>query len=117
MNATSMKRGMILFAVVALSVGLLIFDGCKKSEEPSAQTTQETQSHEGHDHMAMEAKPAAQTDSTIEQKICPVMGNAIDKDVFVEYKGKKVYFCCPECKAKFNADPETYIAKLPQFKQ
>jgi YHS domain-containing protein len=35
--------------------------------------------------------------------------------VFVEYKGKKVYFCCADCKAKFEADPEKYIAKLPQF--
>jgi YHS domain-containing protein len=45
------------------------------------------------------------------------MGNPINKDIFVEYEGKKVYFCCPECKGKFNADPEKYIAKLPQFKK
>ena len=32
-----------------------------------------------------------------------------------EYKGKKVYFCCPSCEEKFNADPEKYISKLPQF--
>ena len=43
-------------------------------------------------------------------------GNKIDKNVFVEYKGKKVYFCCADCKAKFLADPEKYVAKLPQFR-
>jgi YHS domain-containing protein len=42
-------------------------------------------------------------------------GNPINKAIFVEYKDKKVYFCCPPCKDKFNADPEKYIAKLPQF--
>jgi YHS domain-containing protein len=42
-------------------------------------------------------------------------GNKIDKNVFVEYKGKKVYFCCAACKSVFEKDPEKYIAKLPQF--
>jgi YHS domain-containing protein len=49
------------------------------------------------------------------QVMCPVMAGEIKKDIFVEYKGKKVYFCCPPCKAKFNADPEKFLPKLPQF--
>jgi YHS domain-containing protein len=54
--------------------------------------------------------------ASVEQTTCPVMdGNKIDKNVFVEYKGKKVYFCCADCKAKFLAEPEKYAAKLPQF--
>jgi YHS domain-containing protein len=53
----------------------------------------------------------------IEQTVCPVMGNPIDKDVFVEYKGKKVYFCCPGCIETFEKYPEKYLPKLPQFKQ
>jgi YHS domain-containing protein len=50
-----------------------------------------------------------------EQTTCPVMGGAIDKAIFVEYQGKKVYFCCTGCIEKFNAHPEQYVAKLPQF--
>ncbi len=50
-----------------------------------------------------------------EQKICPVMGFEIDKSVFTEYKGKKVYFCCPSCIEEFEKDPEKYLDKLPQF--
>jgi hypothetical protein len=49
------------------------------------------------------------------QTRCPVMDGEIKPDIFVEYKGKKVYFCCPPCKAKFNADPEKFLPKLPQF--
>jgi YHS domain-containing protein len=45
------------------------------------------------------------------------MGGAINKDIFTEYKGKKVYFCCPGCVDRFKADPEKYLAKLPQFNQ
>ncbi len=63
-------------------------------------------------------KETATATASMEQTMCPIMdGNKIDKNVFVEYKGKKVYFCCAGCKAKFEADPEKYIAKLPQFKQ
>jgi len=61
--------------------------------------------------------PAKEIAVAAVQMTCPIMvGNAIDKNVFVEYKGKKVYFCCPGCKEKFEANPEDYIAKLPQFK-
>jgi Cu(I)/Ag(I) efflux system membrane fusion protein len=44
-------------------------------------------------------------------------GNPIDKNVFTEYKGKKVYFCCPACIDKFKAEPEKYVKDLPQFKE
>lgn len=44
------------------------------------------------------------------------MGKAIDKKIYTEYKGKKVYFCCKECLEKFKAEPEKYLSKLPQFK-
>jgi Cu(I)/Ag(I) efflux system membrane fusion protein len=49
------------------------------------------------------------------QTLCPVMGTPINKEYFVEYKGKTVYFCCPGCDAIFLADPEKYLPKLPQF--
>jgi Cu(I)/Ag(I) efflux system membrane fusion protein len=54
---------------------------------------------------------------TTEQTICPVMGGKIDKTVFTNYQGKRVYFCCPGCIDEFNKDPEKYIRDLPQFKQ
>jgi len=115
MNSTNVKIWTTLFVAVVLSVSLLTLNGCKKSEPSSTETSMGTM--EGHEHMAMKTESTGDTAAATEQKICPVMGNPIDKNVFVEYKGKKVYFCCPDCKAKFNADPEKYIAKLPQFKQ
>mgnify|MGYP001566155610 CR=1 FL=1 len=81
--------------------GLILLNGCKNSEHEHAATTTEP---------AKEAASAA-----IEQTICPVMEMKIDKNVFVEYKGKKVYFCCPDCIDKFKAEPEKYAAKLPQI--
>jgi len=46
------------------------------------------------------------------QAKCPVMGGEIDKSVFVDYEGQRVYLCCPGCIKGFNADPARYMAKL-----
>ena len=97
-------------------VGLIMLNGCKKEEPtPAETTTAQTQEHEGHGHTSMTDEPIEAVAAAIEQTTCPVMGSPINKAIFVEYKGKKVYFCCPPCKDKFNAEPEKYIAKLPQF--
>ncbi|MHC4122647.1 MAG: YHS domain-containing protein [Planctomycetota bacterium] len=87
-----------LLLVSILMLTIISLNGCKKKSEP--------------------AKPAETkevTSAKIEQKTCPVMGNPINKNLYTEYKGKKVYFCCPGCKPKFEADPEKYVTKLPQF--
>ena len=46
------------------------------------------------------------------QTTCPVMGGKINKDIYVDHDGKRVYFCCKACPAMFNKDPEKYIKKL-----
>jgi YHS domain-containing protein len=46
------------------------------------------------------------------QTVCPVAGGPIDKKVFTDYKGQRVYFCCADCQAKFKADPEKYMKKM-----
>ena len=48
------------------------------------------------------------------QANCPVMGGKINKDIYADYKGKRVYFCCPACIEPFNKDPEKYIKKLQE---
>ncbi|MFC1782559.1 YHS domain-containing protein [Planctomycetota bacterium] len=40
------------------------------------------------------------------------MGNPIKEDVFADYNGKRVYFCCPGCDGKFMEEPEKYIAQM-----
>lgn len=43
---------------------------------------------------------------------CPVSGKGVDKSVFSEFEGKRVAFCCVNCKAKFDADPAAFREKL-----
>src|SRR4051812_35809997 len=42
---------------------------------------------------------------------CPVSGKAVDAEKFSDYSGGKVYFCCDNCKAKFDKDSAAFTAK------
>jgi len=82
---------LLLLLVCVLSVGLIVA-GCKcpwcKSKSAS---------------MGMQ------------QTTCPVSGKPISKEYSCEYKGKTVFFCCPNCKPAFEKEPEKFVGKLPQF--
>jgi YHS domain-containing protein len=46
------------------------------------------------------------------QTCCPVMGGKINKKIFADYQGKRVYFCCGGCPAVFAKDPAKYVKAL-----
>ncbi|MFO7890047.1 MAG: YHS domain-containing protein [bacterium] len=46
------------------------------------------------------------------QENCPVMGNKINKEIYTDYQGKRVYFCCSGCVETFKKDPEKYMKKM-----
>ena len=46
------------------------------------------------------------------QTICPVMGNPINKSLYVDVKGKRIYVCCQGCIQKIKDDPDKYIKIL-----
>jgi YHS domain-containing protein len=94
---TKMKTVVLLIAVllIADSIG-----GCKKKEGKTNTSP---------------ATSSKISSESVEQTTCPVMGGAVDKNIYTTYKDKKVYFCCAQCKAAFEKEPEKYISKLPQF--
>jgi membrane fusion protein, copper/silver efflux system len=53
--------------------------------------------------MNMELKP---------QTRCPVMGGEIDKKIYTDHNGMRIYFCCPGCETDFLKDPEKYIEQM-----
>jgi len=55
---------------------------------------------------------AQQTAWAKEQTTCPVMGSAINKNIYIDHNGKRVYFCCNGCPEVFKKDPYKYIKKL-----
>jgi len=46
------------------------------------------------------------------QAACPVQGGKINKDLYVDYQGQRVYFCCPACIDIFKKDPEKYLREM-----
>ena len=46
------------------------------------------------------------------QTKCPVMGGDINKEIYADHEGKRVYFCCAACLPQFKENPEEYLAKM-----
>jgi rhodanese-related sulfurtransferase len=48
----------------------------------------------------------------VAQKTCPVMGGDVNKSLFVDFEGKRIYVCCGGCINEVKKDPAKYIEKL-----
>ncbi len=109
-------RRLFLSLTMMSFLGLAVA-GCEKKEEATPTTPAPAENGDGD---AAADKPAAAADKPAVELAantkCPVGGEDIDKEVSTLYKGKTVYFCCDKCIEKFNAEPEKFVAKLPQFK-
>ena len=46
------------------------------------------------------------------QTRCPVMGGDINREVYTDYNGMRIYFCCPGCDGEVKADPEKYLQQM-----
>ena len=91
---TEMIRTVAPAVVCAVALGVL---GCSKPER-------------AHEHRAhgVAARAALRP-----QETCPVMaGGKIDKSLYVDHNGKRVYFCCGGCIDTFRKDPERYLRVL-----
>lgn len=114
-------RGLLRITTVgASSVALILFvmsgAGCNNqkagSANPAAKSMSGDHDHSAHDHGAAGHEPAAGAAEQVAQKLCPVMDDEIDSQIFTMHNGRKVYFCCDDCIAKFKKDPAKYLAKL-----
>ena len=47
------------------------------------------------------------------QETCPVMkGEKINKKLFVDYEGKRIYVCCGGCIRTVKKDPAKYVKEM-----
>ena len=49
-----------------------------------------------------------------DQTTCPVMGGQINKNIYADYQGSRVYFCCPPCLKEFKKNPDPYVKKMKE---
>ena len=48
----------------------------------------------------------------VRQTTCPIMGGDIDRSLYVDHAGKRIYVCCSGCLAPIKENPEKYIKEL-----
>ncbi len=41
-----------------------------------------------------------------------MLGNKINKNIYTDYQGQRIYFCCPGCIDVFKKNPEAYLKKM-----
>ncbi|WP_372368019.1 YHS domain-containing protein [Candidatus Uabimicrobium sp. HlEnr_7] len=98
-----MKRVIVLFFVL---VFIIACDPKTDSTETKGNDPQDKQNVENTN-----SNEPAIVEITEEwgNTMCPVMpDDGVDKEKFVVYEGKKVYFCCNDCIEKFEKDPKKY---------
>ncbi len=69
-------------------------------------------------------KPAAHPKAAVHTKkaalICPVTGDKIASVKAAvghsKFKGKTYYFCCPECKPRFDKNPQKFVTNAAKGK-
>ena len=67
--------------------------------------------------VAQDAKAPSKDDTgkaVVRQLTCPVMGGAINTNIFVDVEGKRIYLCCKGCIDAVKKDPAKFIAKLEE---
>ena len=94
-----MKKICSMMVILGLAAAVaLVAAGCKKESPQPAPKTEA-------------AAPAA---APIAQKVCPVTGDPINPNIYVDYQGRRIYFCCPMCPPIFKKDPEKYLKKVDE---
>ncbi|MCX7000907.1 MAG: YHS domain-containing protein [Candidatus Sumerlaeota bacterium] len=48
------------------------------------------------------------------QTRCPVDNTRVDKKIFTDQNGKRVYFCCSDCKKEFEKNPDKYMKQMKE---
>lgn len=52
--------------------------------------------------------------SSVTNEWCPVLTDEpVDSEIWTEFEGGRVFFCCRKCLKKFQANPAAYAANLP----
>ena len=105
--------------IMAVCLAMALIIGCGSKEAPE-KTTSETaveqhSADDGHGHSAEKAETS--TGELKPQTHCPVMGGEIDKSIFVEKDGKRIYMCCEHCREELTKNFEENVKKLAKMGQ
>ncbi len=113
-----MKTRILLTIIAAAAMPVLMAaEGSAKKEEAAKKEMKKEEATAKKDD-AKKEETAKKDDAKKEegekkmQQTCPVMGGKINKKLYVDHDGKRIYVCCKACIAKVKKDPETYVKKI-----
>ena len=101
-----MKKTLTFVFAAALMVGF--WSGCSKDGGGNGGGSDESKKEES----GAKVEATSSTATALAQTLCPIGGGDIVKNSFTDYKGKRVYFCCDDCKPKFDKDADNIVAKM-----
>ena len=101
-----MKLCNVTFSVFLVMVAVCCYMGCGNKGDAAKNLEQQVK-------MQQEAEEAAK----VVQQSCPVEGNPISEDLYVDYEGKRIFVCCSTCVDIVKSDPVKYLKKLEAMKE
>ena len=104
------RRNVVGFAVIALAA-VIFATGCSEGGKPAAPAEKKATGAKAAE-TTKESAATAVADAGKPQTACPVMGDKINKAIYADHDGKRVYFCCAGCVNTFKKDPAKYVKKL-----
>ncbi len=93
--------------IVTVSVATIFVIGCGSKETPQKEEAKP----------AIEQKAETGTQELQPQKVCPVMGGAIDKSIYVDKDGQRIYMCCEHCRKELTEKFDENVKKLAELGQ
>ncbi|MCR4317759.1 MAG: hypothetical protein NUW37_15565 [Planctomycetes bacterium] len=106
MEGCSMGEGESMMGGSMMGGGAMDMGCCAGEEEDGSEVTEEVQA--SAETQETEASPVIDLGNAK----CPVLGGNVNKNVFTDFEGFRIYFCCPGCDRRLKANPETYMSKL-----
>ena len=117
-----MRNVILLISLIILSV--ILATGCSSGgakapggentgtdSEGTSETSSTDAVEDGHND-SLDATAASSSGDVEGNQVCPVSGEDIDPDVFVEYKGKRINVCCNKCLKKVKESPDEWYEKV-----
>jgi hypothetical protein len=89
---------------------------CSTTDKPAACAAHQDSVAQPAAVKQAQADPGA-SKALVAQTKCPVMGEPINKKLYVDYQGKRIYVCCGMCLGQVKEDPAKWIRKLAEMGQ
>ncbi len=82
---------------ICLLTASMVLTSCSKEKEGTAKSNTDTA-------VEVAKKPLVKTQATD-----AISGQPIDRSVYTDYNGKRIYFCCVDSRSDFLSNPEKYL--------